>query len=105
MMNLQQHLLGKLAEEGTKVGQIALKTQQFGFDECCPNQPYSNTERTHQEIDDMMAIVEMLNDIGFGYSPSRAWIEAKKEKVVKYLQYSVGLGQVEHKALDEYEND
>lgn len=104
-MNLQQHLLGKLAEEGAEVGQIALKTQQFGFDESCPGQPYTNTERTHQELDDLMAMVEMLNDVGFGYEPSRERIEAKKEKVVHYLKYSVELGMVDHKALDEYSND
>lgn len=104
-MNLQQHLLGKLAEEATEVGQIALKTQQFGFDESCPGQPFNNAERTHQEIDDLMAIVAMLNDLGFGYAPSRDRIEAKKEKVVKYLAYSVELGMVDPKALDEYRND
>lgn len=104
-MNLQQHLLGKLAEEGAEVGQIALKTQQFGFFERCPDQIYTNAERTHQEIDDLMAIVEMLNDLGFGYEPSRNRIEAKKEKVIKYLRYSVGLGLVDHKALDVYDND
>ncbi len=104
-MNLQQHLLGKLAEEGTEVGQIALKTQQFGFDEKCPGQPFTNAERTHQEIDDLMAIVEMLNDQGLGYKPSRERIEAKKEKVVNFLIYSVELGMVDHKSLDEYLND
>ena len=105
MMNLQQYLLGKLAEEGAEVGQIALKTQQFGFHEYCPGQPFTNTERTHQEIDDLMAIVEMLNDIGFGYVSSRDRIEAKKEKVVKYLTYSVELGMVDPHVLNVYRND
>lgn len=104
-MNLQQHLLTKLAEECTEVGQIALKTQQFGFDESRQGQPYTNAERTHQEIDDLMAIVEMLNDVGFGYEPSRERIEAKKNKVVHFLKYSVELGMVDRRALDEYDND
>lgn len=105
MMSLQQYLLTKLAEEGAEVGQIALKTQQFGIAEKCPGQRYTNAERTHQELDDLMAVVEMLNDVGFGYEPNRERIEAKKEKVVKFLRYSVGLGMVAHRALDEYEND
>lgn len=105
MMNLKQHLLGKLAEEGAEIGQVALKTQQFGFDEQCPGQPYTNAERTHQELDDLTAIVEMLNDLGFAYTPNRERIEAKKEKVVKFMHHSVGLGMVDHRALDEYDND
>lgn len=32
-MNREQYLLGKLAEEGSEVAQMALKTQQFGLDD------------------------------------------------------------------------
>lgn len=53
MMTITQHLLGKLAEEGSEVAQIALKTQQFGLSEKCPGQPFDNAERTHQELDDI----------------------------------------------------
>lgn len=94
-MNIYQYLLTKLAEEGTEVAQISLKTQQFGKDEVCPDQPFTNTERTHQELDDLLAAVEMLNEeCGFGYTPSRERIEAKKTKVKKYLGYSQELGMV-----------
>lgn len=94
-MNRLQLLLGKLAEEGAEVAQIALKTQQFGLDEVCPGQSYTNAQRAHQEIDDLMAAVEMLNDeYGFGYEPSRARIEAKKAKVNRFADYAVELGQV-----------
>lgn len=94
-MNRLQLLLTKLAEEGSEIAQIALKTQQFGLHEVCPGQPFSNAERTHQEIDDLMAIVEMLNDeYGFGYEPSRERRDAKKIKVNKYAAYSAELGQV-----------
>lgn len=61
----------------------------------CPGQPYSNAERVHQEIDDLMAAVKMLNEeFGFGYSPNRERIEAKKIKVNKFAEYSKTLGQV-----------
>lgn len=94
-MNRLQLLLTKLAEEGSEVAQIALKTQQFGFNESCPGQPFTNAERTHQEIDDLMAMVEMLNEeFGFGYIPNRERIEAKKTKVNKFAAYSVELGMV-----------
>ena len=52
-MNRLQYLLTKLAEEANEVGQIALKTQQFGVDEGMPGQPFTNAERTHQELNDL----------------------------------------------------
>lgn len=94
-MNRLQLLLSKLAEEGTEIAQIALKTAQFGLHEVCEGQPLSNAERTHGEIDDLMAAVEMLNEeFGFGYTPNRARIEAKKVKVNKFAAYSESLGMV-----------
>lgn len=95
-MNQLQHLLIKLAEEGSEVAKIALKTSQFGPDEVMPGQPFNNFQRCHQELDDLWAMVEMLNDqYGFGYAPSRDRIDAKKEKVRKYLGYSICLGLVD----------
>lgn len=94
-MNLLQHYLTKLAEEGAEVSQIALKTQQFGPAEIMPGQPLNNFERCHLELDDMQAMIEELNEkFGFGYTPNRERIEAKKEKVRKFLAYSVSLGMV-----------
>lgn len=96
MMNLLQHLLTKLAEEGAEIAQIALKTQQFGPREVMPGQPLDNFQRCHLEIDDMQAVIELLNDQhGFGYVPSRERIEAKKAKMSKYLAFSQSLGLVE----------
>ena len=95
-MNQLQHLLTKLAEEGSEVAQIALKTSQFGAHEIMPGQPLTNFQRCHQELDDLMAIVEMLNaQYGFDYTPNRDRIEAKKAKVGQYLGYSIHLGLVE----------
>lgn len=94
-MNLLQHYLTKLAEEGAEVSQIALKTQQFGPDEIMPGQPLNNFERCHLELDDLQAMIEELNEkFGFGYAPNRERIEAKKAKVRKFLGYSVRLGMV-----------
>lgn len=94
-MTRLQLLLAKLSEEGSEIAQIALKTQQFGLHEACPGQPFTNAERTHHEIDDLMAAVEMLNEeYGFNYQPNRERIEAKKAKVNKFAAYSVELGLV-----------
>ena len=104
-MDLQQYLLGKLSEEASEVAQIALKNQQFGMREVFPGQPLTNADRAHLELDDLYAVVEMLNDMGFEYKPNRFRIDAKKDKVVKYLKYSVELGMVPEIALKEYDND
>lgn len=94
-MDKLQYLLTKLAEEGSEVAQIALKTQQFGPHEAMPGQPLSNFQRCHHEIDDLLAVIELLNDEhGFGHTPSRERIEAKKAKIAKYLAYSADLGLV-----------
>lgn len=98
-MNLQQFLLTKLAEESSEIAQIALKTQQFGVDEARPGQPRTNAERVYCELDDLLAIVEMLNEDGLGYLPNRERIEAKKDKVRRFLQYSVDLGMVDQSAV------
>lgn len=95
-MNHLQYYLTKLAEEGSEVAQIALKTQQFGPAEMMPGQPFNNFKRCHQELDDMWAMVEELNEkFGFSYTPSRERIDAKKAKVRKYLGYSIHLGMVD----------
>lgn len=94
-MNQLQHLLTKLAEESSEVAQIALKTQQFGPTEIMPEQPLNNFERCHQELNDLLAVVEMLNDqYCFGYAPNRERIEEKKKKIRTYLGYSIHLGLV-----------
>lgn len=92
-MNRLQFLLGKLAEEAAEVGQMALKTQQFGLHEVYHIQELTNAQRTHLELDDMMAIVHMLNtEFNFGYKVDRINISKKITKVNKYAQYSEELG-------------
>jgi hypothetical protein len=94
-MNRLQLLLCKLAEESAEVTQITLKTQQFGLHESREGQYPTNAERMHQELDDIQASIEMLNEeFGFCYVPNRERIEAKKLKVNKYADYAETLGMV-----------
>lgn len=94
-MNIRQFLLIKLAEEAAEISQIALKTAQFGETELCPGLHLSNVERIYEELNDLNAIIELLHDSTFHYVPCASAIEAKKEKVEKYLRYSISLGMVE----------
>ena len=94
-MNREQLLLTKLAEECAEVAQITLKSQQFGLQEVCPNQPYTNAERMHNELNDLIAAIEMLNDeCGLGFEQDRLRILTKKAKVNKFAEYSQSLGCV-----------
>lgn len=95
MMTNQQYLLVKLAEELMEAGQMALKCSHFGMHEQQPNNPLSNCERLHGELNDVMASIEMLNDEeGFGFLADQEAIDTKVVKVIKYRQYSVDLGLV-----------
>lgn len=92
-MNRCQYLLGKLAEECAEVSQMAMKSQQFGLPEIYHVQSLTNAERTHHELDDVMAIIEMLNEeFNFGYLPNSIRIERKKDKVNRYAEYSKSQG-------------
>lgn len=102
-MTRTQFLLCKLAEEASEVAQIAMKCQQFGLSESMPGQPYTNAERTHQELDDLLTIVGLLNqESDFNFSPSEAHCQEKRHRVIRYSHKSVELGQVE--AHGEFQN-
>lgn len=95
-LNREQYLLTKLAEEASEIAQIALKTQQFGMDEICPQLPETNKRRIHKELNDLLGVIEMLNiECNFDYIPDKNEIVAKINKVNKYYDYSIQLGQVE----------
>lgn len=95
-MNTQQFYLTKLAEECTEVAQMALKTQQFGMDEVRRDQSLTNRQRLHAELNDLFAILEVLNsDHDLRWAVDWEALEAKKEKVQRYLNYSRALGLVE----------
>lgn len=100
MLTRYQYLLTKLAEEASEVAQIALKTQQFGANEVYPNQEYTNTERIHQELIDLLAIVGMLNEefnFNFTLNTEEQFqsMITKQEKVDKYFRYAQDCGMVE----------
>ena len=101
MLTRYQYLLTKLAEEASEVAQIALKTQQFGADETCPGMNLTNTQRVHEELIDLLAIVGMLNkefNFEFNLTIEDSLLDsiiAKQEKVNKYYRYSQDCNMVE----------
>ena len=94
-MNHLQYLLIKLAEESSEVAQIALKTAQFGIESKIHGVPANNFRMIHHELNDLLAIVEMLNkEYDFQFIPNEEEIEKKKVKVLQYMDISIRLGHV-----------
>lgn len=94
-LNREQYLLTKLAEEASEIAQIALKTQQFGMNEICPQFPETNKQRIRKELNDLLGVIEMLNrEYEFNFIPDDNEIAAKINKVNKYYNYSIECGQV-----------
>ena len=99
MMTLRQFYLLKLAEECNEVAQRCSKQMQFGRDEIEPGQNLTNEERLRNEINDLMAVIDMLEGINeispLPVEQIEELAEVKREKIAKYLKYSQELGQVE----------
>lgn len=94
-MNKEQLLLGLLAEECAEIAQRASKASRFGLDEVQKGQDKNNRERLHEELNDLMGVVAMLNEqYDFGYNVSLYAVLAKREKIEKYARYSAELGRV-----------
>lgn len=96
MLTREQFLLTKLAEECNEVAQMALKTQQFGMNECKPNQTLTNKDRLHDELNDLNAIIAMLNaECDFKYNPDSKKMIKKMDRVDTFYGLSHALGKVE----------
>lgn len=105
MMTVHQYFLLKLAEECAEVQQRALKQMQFGKDENQAQGPSTtkieatNAQRLRGEINDLLAVIDCLIDIGEVPEISPWELEQaknlKKEKLLKYLNYSRTLKKVE----------
>lgn len=98
-MNLQQLLLLKLAEECNEVAQECSKIMQFGMDEVYAPIGVSNRDRLRGELQDLFAIVQILNEeFDLGFVPSPEAVEVKRAKVMHYAQYSKEIGTLKLEA-------
>ena len=97
-MNKEQMLLTLLSEECAEVAQLASKSIRFGLDSYEPLTGVSNIDALHQELIDIITIVQYLNyeyDFNFDFD-NIDWkaVAAKKERIDKYTKYSVDLGRL-----------
>lgn len=94
-MNLQDHLLTILSEECSEVIKEVSKSLRFGLKDFHPKYDnIPNDQRISNELCDLIAMVEMLQDEGVIPELSRDKIEYKKEKVKKYMEYSKKMGKL-----------
>jgi len=95
-MTREEHLLVILAEECNEVAQRVAKALRFKLVDpngSEPNQPYTNKDRLILEINDLLAVIEMIfedQDI-----VSTMLKNDKKQKVEKYLKLSKELGTLD----------
>lgn len=88
-------IMTALIRQSSAIGKIALKNQQFGLNEICPGQPYSNAERLVHELNLLMGIVNELKYHGFDFNSSTKRVAQKIEKMNYFREYSEELNQVQ----------
>jgi hypothetical protein len=94
-MTENELLLCCVAEECAEVAQRVSKALRFGLDEVQPGQPLTNGERITQELNDLWSAVDLLCERGVISADDvrltgRAARDAKREKLLRYLEYSMG---------------
>jgi NTP pyrophosphatase (non-canonical NTP hydrolase) len=90
-MNRLEHLLTILCEECNELSQATTKALRFGVNEQ-RDLPTSNLERMQAELNDLAAMIEMLQDEGLDLNISGVAKALKRRKVEQYLLYSKECG-------------
>lgn len=84
---IKRELLTILAEECCEVGHRVSKALRFGIDEVQPGQNLTNADRIMQEVGDLSAVLQLLEEHGVVDAITiREFHEKKMPKLHKYLQ-------------------
>jgi excinuclease UvrABC helicase subunit UvrB len=101
MISIKQFYLLKLAEECSEIAQQAIKQIQFGHHalSLSTGKRYDNTALLRAEVNDLLAVLDVLMNLGElpEISPVEL-LDAKIKKlrrILDYLQHSQELGLVE----------
>jgi hypothetical protein len=94
-----EYLLVCLAEECAEVTHRISKALRFGLKEIQPGQGRTNEQRIYDEIADLYAVLEILEEWGVlkprAFTETDAAMRAKKIKVEKFMDYSREQGTLE----------
>jgi hypothetical protein len=91
-VNRTEHLLDILIEECAEVIQRATKAKRFGMNEIQPGQELSNEARIAYELNDIVAVADMLMPCDWMNADAN---EAKIKKVEHFLEYSKECGMLD----------
>lgn len=96
-MNKIDYLVNVLVEECAEVAQRGTKILRFGHDEVQPEQSLDNTERLVGELNDLLAVVEMLQEEGLELKglANPVALAKKKTRVEKFMKLSKAQGKLE----------
>lgn len=99
-MTKQEHILNHLSEECVEISHRVSKALRFGLEEKQKGQELTNAERIEEEIADLFGIINILEDEKIlkrlqDYTWLKTRLDAKKEKVLRYLEYSKSLGTLQ----------
>jgi hypothetical protein len=103
-MTLGQYLLCCLGEEAAEIAYHAAKSQRFGLEDHEPECPQTNRERLHVEINELLAVAELIGNMGGRiYERDENVIAAKRERLRKYVEYSVSAGTLDQSAIEQFQ--
>lgn len=96
-----EHLLTCLAEECMETAQRASKAIRFGINEIQSGQPLDNSDRIVLELNDILAVAELLAEENAITSEFRIqkFIDGKKEKLRSWMAYSEKMGSLAEHGL------
>lgn len=84
MTRFQYYML-KLIEESNEVAKEACKCSVFGWNSYNPADGIPNIARLHDELNDLAATIEVLNEeYGLNFKVDQDKVRAKRQKMEKY---------------------
>lgn len=94
-MNITEHLLCCLGEEGAEIAQDASKAMRFGPED--RYDAHSNRDRLLAEINDLMGVVVLLQELGLFpniiFSPTD--VARKRMRVLEFMRYAKSIGALQ----------
>jgi len=92
-MTYIEHLMSCLGEEAAEVTQAASKANRFAINGTYPDGT-GNVEMIVRELNDLYAVVEMLQELGVAFDGlgDRDAIEAKKSRVQQHMCLAIERG-------------
>lgn len=86
MNNKEKEVMDILQEECAEVIQAVSKCSRFGINNCKPGKPLTNREHLEEELGDLLAMVDIMEELGIVSGGSLE--VAKRAKIEKLKKWS-----------------